>query len=87
MNGLGTHLEADALRALVNAADGYPFFLQDYGEAAWDVSSSKSVNLDNATLAIAIGTEQLDAGILQISLAAGNTCRTAVPTCDGGRSR
>ncbi|WP_251045822.1 ATP-binding protein [Arthrobacter sp. ISL-5] len=65
MNRLGAHLEADALRALVTAADGYPFFLQVYGKAVWDVSSSKTVNLDDARLAIEIGTEQLDAGFFR----------------------
>ncbi|MGJ3192228.1 AAA family ATPase [Paenarthrobacter sp. FR1] len=62
MNKLGAHLDSDALRALVAAAEGYPFFLQAYGKAAWDVASSKRVNLDDARLAIEIGTEQLDAG-------------------------
>ncbi|KRE76666.1 ATP-binding protein [Arthrobacter sp. Soil761] len=65
MNELGVHLDADALRALVTAADGYPFFLQAYGKAAWDVASSKIVNLDDARLAIEIGTEQLDAGFFR----------------------
>ena len=65
MNRLGAHLEADALRALVTAADGYPFFLQAYGKAVWDVSSNKMVNIDDARLAIQIGTEQLDAGFFR----------------------
>lgn len=65
MNRLGARLDADALRALVTAADGYPFFLQAYGKAAWDVSSSKTVNIDDARLAIEIGTEQLDAGFFR----------------------
>ncbi len=65
MNRLGAHLEADALRALVTAADGYPFFLQAYGKAVWDVSSNTTVNLEDARLAIEIGTEQLDAGFFR----------------------
>ncbi|XAS63784.1 hypothetical protein ACOM2C_10685 [Pseudarthrobacter sp. So.54] len=58
-------MDADALWALVTAADGYPFFLQAYGKTAWDVSSSKTVNLDDARLAIELGTEQLDAGFFR----------------------
>lgn len=62
MNNLGAHLDTDALRALVTAAGGYPFFLQAYGKSAWNVASSETVNLGDARLAIEIGTEQLDAG-------------------------
>ncbi|WP_251039535.1 hypothetical protein [Arthrobacter sp. ISL-72] len=53
MNRLGAHLETDALRALVTAADGHPFFLQAYGKAVWDVSSSKTHDEASSTAQVA----------------------------------
>ena len=62
---LGASITERALSALLTGADGYPFFLQTYGRAAWDITSGKIINEDDARLAIEYGTLDLDFGFFQ----------------------
>lgn len=51
-----------ALDLLIGASDGYPYFLQEYGAAIWDLSSAKLFTEDEAQEAVVVGQAQLDAG-------------------------
>lgn len=62
---LGASITERALSTLLTGADGYPFFLQTYGRAAWDITSGKVINEDDARLAIEYGTIDLDHGFFQ----------------------
>jgi hypothetical protein len=42
---LGVDYRADALRAIVDYAEGYPYFLQEYGKVAWDGAARSPITL------------------------------------------
>lgn len=59
---MGATFEPDALDLLVTASGGYPYFLQEFGKALWDVAPASPFTLDDARAAIEVGTTQLDQG-------------------------
>ncbi len=59
---LGASYDVDAVRALVDVAMGYPYFIQEYGKAIWDLAPDKRFHLADAEAAIQVGSEQLDRG-------------------------
>jgi len=59
---LGASIEDGALRQLLDAARGYPYFIQTYGQAAWDVAETKMITETDAVRAIALGNAELDMG-------------------------
>ncbi|NQX15674.1 ATP-binding protein [Rathayibacter sp. VKM Ac-2857] len=62
---LGAEYAADALATLLEAAGGYPYFLQEYGQAAWNLASDRLIDRSDAIAAVQYGTEQLDAGFFR----------------------
>lgn len=62
---LGASTSTSALAMLLRASDGYPFFLQTYGRAAWDTAVGKEITEEDAVLAIKYGTADLDAGFYE----------------------
>lgn len=61
----GVWFEPDALTHLLSVAGGYPYFLQEYGRAAWELSPGPAITLDDAKTSHVIGLERLDAGFFQ----------------------
>lgn len=55
----------DALTVLLDAADGYPYFIQEYGQAIWDLAPENLFTADDAAAAVRYGLEQLDAGFFR----------------------
>lgn len=43
--------KADALDALYQAADGYPYFVQAYGKVTWDVAAASPISAADVTVA------------------------------------
>jgi hypothetical protein len=58
----GADFDADALELLVGAARGYPYFLQTYGQAAWELAIGRIITSEDATEAIERGNSSLDMG-------------------------
>lgn len=58
----GVHFDTRALSKIVNAAGGYPYFLQTYGQAVWDIASDRLITEADAEDAIVAGTAELDMG-------------------------
>lgn len=58
----GASYDADAKELLLEASGGYPYFLQEYGYAAWETAPEKVVTLSDAKIAAEIGRQQLDQG-------------------------
>jgi len=58
----GCDFAAPAVAHLVEASNGYPYFLQEYGKAIWDLAETKTFTLDDARHAVTVGQAQLDAG-------------------------
>lgn len=54
-----------ALQLLLDASGGYPYFLQEYGRAAWEVAAGPVITLDDARASAVIGLERLDAGFFR----------------------
>lgn len=62
---LGARFEPAALDLLTDTAQGYPYFLQEYGQAVWDIAPAVPFTLDDAKVAIAEGTNRLDDGFFR----------------------
>lgn len=58
----GVSYDPEALDLLLNAAGGYPYFLQEYGSAAWESAPRKRITAEDARVAVEIGRAQLDQG-------------------------
>jgi len=56
----GVGFEADALAALLAASDGYPYFLQEYGRAAWEVADGPAITIEDAKTSVVIGLDRLE---------------------------
>jgi type II secretory pathway predicted ATPase ExeA len=54
-----------AVDIVVAAANGYPYFLQEYGSAAWDVAASSPIDHADAVEGIRIGKARLDDGFFR----------------------
>jgi hypothetical protein len=47
----GVEFEADAATAVYVYSEGYPYFIQEYGRAAWNVAEGESITLDDVNVA------------------------------------
>lgn len=59
---LGAEYDDDARGLLLDASGGYPYFIQEFGKAAWDVATGKVINAADAIAALVVGRGQLDHG-------------------------
>lgn len=59
---MGAHYATGAVELLVSASAGYPYFLQEYGKAIWDLAPAKDFTIDDARAALEVGRSQLDQG-------------------------
>jgi hypothetical protein len=51
-----------AVDAILDAASGYPYFLQTYGQAAWGIASDRVITVEDSISAVAEGNAELDMG-------------------------
>lgn len=59
---VGGRFLPDALDMLLAASEGYPYFLQEFGAAVWEVAAVSPFADDDAAAAIEVGTAHLDQG-------------------------
>jgi hypothetical protein len=45
---------------IIDAANGYPFFLQTYGKAVWDIAPDRYIDAEVAAAGVAEGNADLD---------------------------
>jgi hypothetical protein len=62
---MGTNWTKDALRAAIAAADGYPYFLQEFGAAIWNVAPGPQITAADAAAGILLGQAILDGGFFR----------------------
>lgn len=62
----GAGYEPDAAAAIVAYAEGYPYFIQEYGAAAWDASDSPCIGADVVEDVRALVDAKLDAGFFRV---------------------
>jgi len=58
----GVHFDDMASHTIVDASGGYPYFIQTYGQAAWEIATDRVVTVADAHDAIAMGNAELDMG-------------------------
>src|SRR6202046_1567106 len=58
----GADFERDALDALYQAADGYPYFVQAYGKVTWDVATASPVTAADVSVAGPVAAGELAVG-------------------------
>ncbi len=62
----GADIEPAAAREIVRYAEGYPFFIQEYGKAVWDASPSPTVDLGVVMGVRALVDATLDSGFFRV---------------------
>ena len=65
-NGAG--YDDDAIEFIVDYTQGYPYFIQEYGKAAWDLAVGPTVRLDEARVAQVAVEEKLDSSFFRVRL-------------------
>jgi hypothetical protein len=70
----GADFETDALDALFEAADGYPYFVQAYGKVTWDVAAASPVTAADVRVASPQAESELAIGFF------GSRYERATPT-------
>lgn len=58
----GVEFTADALDALYESADGYPYFVQAYGKATWDMAAQSPITPEDVRVAAPDAEEELAVG-------------------------
>lgn len=58
----GVEFSADAIEALYAATEGYPYFVQAYGKAVWDVAPDSPITLDDVHVAAPMARADLGVG-------------------------
>jgi hypothetical protein len=57
---LGARFDRDALELILDRTDGYPHFLQQWGETVWRESEGPTVTIDDARVAEELVNDELD---------------------------
>ena len=58
----------EALNVGLEFSEGYPYFLQEFGEAAWDLASGSSIDVMDGLRAKLVVQEKLDSGFFKVRL-------------------
>ncbi len=58
----GVHFQADALDTLYEESDGFPYFVQAYGKAAWDLAAANPITAADVRVAAPGAEEELAVG-------------------------
>lgn len=65
----GVRWNATALDSVVEAAEGYPYFLQEFGKQAWDVAPGPdTISEEDVEAAIPIAVNELDTGFFRVRI-------------------
>ena len=63
----GIHWAGDALDRILQLTEGYPYFIQEFGNQAWDVAQGPDViTVDDVERAIPLAIAELDGGFFQV---------------------
>lgn len=58
----GCRFTPEAITLLVSESRGYPYFLQEFGKATWNIAQDHTFTHDDAAAGIHVGNSHLDAG-------------------------
>lgn len=62
----GVDYEAAAIDRILNATEGYPYFLQEWGKHCWDLAASTPIGADVAEAATSAALAELDASFFRV---------------------
>lgn len=62
----GADIEAAAALEIVSYADGYPYFIQEYGKAVWDAATSSPIGVGVVASVRPLVEAKLDAGFFRV---------------------
>ena len=65
---LGVHFEERALDEVVRTTDGYPYFIQEWGSAIWDLSAGNTITVEDVRNAGEEATRRLDESFFRVRL-------------------
>ena len=65
---LGVSFEEQALAEVVRVTDGYPYFLQEWGSAVWDLSNGPTITFADVQKAGDEATQRLDESFFRVRL-------------------
>ena len=63
---LGVDYESAAIARILDATEGYPYFLQEWGKHAWDVADASPITADDVKLASITATAALDESFFRV---------------------
>ncbi|MFC4729363.1 AAA family ATPase [Coralloluteibacterium thermophilus] len=63
---LGVRFEPDAVQAIVEATEGYPYFLQEWGKHAWDVADASPIDRRDVDTASREAVAALDESFFRV---------------------
>ena len=66
INSEGEEITDDALIAIVERTEGYPYFLQEWGFQAWNVASQSPISREDIDRASSLVLRRLDEGFFQV---------------------
>jgi len=61
----GVSWAPDALELVVNSSGRYPYFIQQFGQEAWNVATGSQIEQPDARLGVALGQNKLDSGFFR----------------------
>ena len=64
----GVTVDDEALECMVEATEGYPYFLQEWGKHAWNVADGPAIHRRDVERASAIATRDLDESFFRVRL-------------------
>ncbi len=56
----GVEIDPNAVRAIVRYTEGYPYFIQEFGRASWDIASGPVITAEDARAARGLVEAELD---------------------------
>ncbi len=65
VTGDGVSFEPTALRVLLQRSGGYPYFLQEYGRATWEVAAGPVITEGDARTGAVVALDRLDVGFFR----------------------
>ncbi len=65
-NNLGVEFEPEAVDFIVKYAQGYPYFLQEYGKIVWDEASASPVTVEDAMSVLPLVEAKLDESFFRV---------------------
>ena len=62
----GVRFSEEALDTAIDFTDGYPYFLQEFGQASWNLADGPEINGTDARTAKTVVEEKLDSGFFRV---------------------